>query len=178
MVTQSKETEKTEEQEDSYLAETAVEQTKSTNILESLFANNNKLLTAHGGDITVTDETRRMVALFSDGTYFVSKDHQFDGVVYNFEKTIKRRKILINSPQYVSQNELNAIYAYAERGAGFAKAEGDDLERMQVQIDFINVVSRAAAQKVSDVHIIVADSTVIMFRVNGMMVRQVEYSKD
>ena len=164
--------------ENSYLAETEVEQTKKSNLLETLFANNNKLITARGSDLSVTDETRRMLALFSDGSYFVSQDHRFDGLVYNFEKTIKRRKILINQPQYISQNELNAIYAYAERGTGFAKVEEGDLERMQVQIDFINVVSRAAVQKVSDVHVIVADSTLIIFRVNGMMVRQMEYSKE
>ncbi len=174
-----KETEKeAEEQKHSYLAESSEEQTKSVNFLESIFANGNKLLTAHSGELSVTEETRRLLALFSDGTYFVSQDHRFDGLVYNFEKTIKRRKILINAPQYVSQNEINAIYAYAERGVGFAKADSEDRERMQVQIDFINIVSRAAAQKVSDVHIVVADSTLVMFRINGMMVRQMEYNKE
>ncbi len=167
-----------QEKKNSYLAESAEDQSQSGNFLESLFANDNKLLTARGADLSVTDDTRRMLALFSDGTYFVSQDHRFDGLVYNFEKTIKRRKILINTPQYVSQNEINALYAYAERGVGFAKADAEDIERMQVQIDFINIVSRAAAQKVSDVHIVVADSTLIMFRVNGMMVRQMEYNKD
>ncbi|MBR2299781.1 MAG: Flp pilus assembly complex ATPase component TadA [Alphaproteobacteria bacterium] len=162
----------------SYLAESVVEQTKSTNLLEQLFSNGNKLITAHGGELDVTDETRRMLALFSDGTYFVSQDHRFDGLVYNFEKTIKRRKILINPAEYVSQNEINAIYAYAERGVGFAKVEADEFERMQVQIDFINIVARAASQKVSDVHIIVADATTVLFRVNGMMVRQMEYNKE
>ncbi len=167
-----------QEKKNSYLAESAEDQSQSGNFLESLFANDNKLITARGADLSVTDDTRRMLALFSDGTYFVSQDHRFDGLVYNFEKTIKRRKILINTPQYVSQNEINALYAYAERGVGFAKADAEDRERMQVQIDFINIVSRAAAQKVSDVHIVVADSTLIMFRVNGMMVRQMEYNKD
>ena len=167
-----------DEEANSYLAESEAESSQDNNLLEVLFANDNKVLTARGGEINVTDETRRMLALFSDGTFFVSEDHKFDGLVYNFEKTIKRRKIFIQEPQYVSQNELNAIYAYAERGAGFAKIQGEDLERMQVQIDFINIVARAAAQKVSDVHIVVADATTIFFRVNGMMVRQMEYNKE
>jgi len=173
-----KKEQKKEKQTNSYLAESEVEQTQGSNLLEQLFTNGNVLITAHGSDLKITDETRRMVALFSDGTYFVSKDHRFDGLVYNFEKIVKRRKILINEPQYVSQNEINAIYAFAERGVGFAKVEGEEFERMQVQIDFINIVARAAAQKVSDVHIIVSDSTTILFRVNGMMVRQMEYNKD
>lgn len=173
-------TDETKEQssENSYLAEGVVEQPQGKNFFENLFSNNNQLITVHASDLNIPDETRRMLALFSDGTFFVSEDHKFDGLVYNFEKTIKRRKILIHPPEYISQNELNALYAYAERGAGFAKADAEDLERMQVQIDFINIISRAAVQKVSDVHIIVADSTLIFFRVNGMMVRQMEYNKE
>lgn len=162
----------------SYLAAEETSQTKKKNILEELFSNGNKLLTLPNSDISISDETRRLVALFSDGTYLVSKDHRFDGPVYNFEKTIKRRKIPIKAPQYVSQNEISAIYAFAERGSGLANIEGENLDQMQLQIDFINVVSRAAAQKVSDVHIIVADSTLVLFRVNGMMQRQMEYNRE
>ncbi|MBQ8870127.1 MAG: Flp pilus assembly complex ATPase component TadA [Alphaproteobacteria bacterium] len=162
----------------SYLAEAETVQTKKKNILQELFSNGNKLLTLPDSDIILSDETRRLVALFSDGTYLVSKDHRFDGPVYNFEKTIKRRKIPIRTPQYVSQNEITAIYAYAERGTGVADISGENLDQMQMQIDFINVIARASAQKVSDIHVIVADSAIIMFRVNGMMQRQMEYNKE
>lgn len=163
----------------SYLIESNSEQSsKKHNILEDLFANGNRLLTLPNSDIMISDETRRLVALFSDGTYLVSKDHRFDGPVYNFEKTIKKRKIPIKTPEYVSQNEISAIYAYAERGSGVANVDVDNLDQMQMQIDFINVISRASAQKVSDIHVIVADSTIIMFRVNGMMQRQMEYNKE
>lgn len=162
----------------SYLAESSSEQSKKTNILEDLFASGNKLLTLPNSDITLSDETRRLVALFSDGTYLVSKEHRFDGPVYNFEKTIKKRRIPIKTPQYVSQNEISAIYAYAERGSGLANVDVNNLDQMQMQIDFINVIARASAQKVSDIHVIVADSTIIMFRVNGMMQRQMEYNKE
>lgn len=162
----------------SYLADNNPGQSKKKNILEELFKNDNKLITLPDSDLMISDETRRLVALFSDGTYLVSKDHRFDGPVYNFEKIIKKRKIPINQPQYVSQNEISAIYAYAERGSGIANIDAENLDQMQMQIDFINVISRASAQKVSDIHIIVADSTIIMFRVNGMMQRQMEYNKE
>ncbi len=162
----------------SYLAESEAEQGKKKNILEELFANGNKLLTLPDSDISISDETRRLVALFSDGTYLVSKDHRFDGPVYNFEKTIKRRKIPIKAPEYVSQNEITAIYAFAERGSGVANVDSESHDQMQMQIDFINVIARASAQKVSDIHVIVADSAIIMFRVNGMMQRQMEYNKE
>lgn len=47
-----------------------------------------------------------------------------------------------------------------------------------MQKDFVNVVARAASQKVSDIHIVVADSTQIMFRINGMMQTEMEYNKE
>lgn len=160
-----------------YLEKSEQASTEKKNILEVLFANGKELLTLPDSDLPISDETRRLVALFSDGTYLVSKEHRFDGLVYNFERIVKRRKIFIRPPEFVSQNELSAIYAYAERGTGVAKLGSEDLDQMQMQIDFINVIARASAQKVSDIHIVVADSTVIMFRVNGMMQRQMEYNK-
>lgn len=176
--TTSDDTNVDEKEKVSYLAETETVQAKKKNILQVLFSGGNKLLTLPDSDIAISDETRRLVALFSDGTYLVSKDHRFDGPVHNFEITIKKRKIPIKKPEYVSLNEISAIYAYAERGSGVMDVDGENLDQMQMQIDFINVISRASAQKVSDIHVIVADSAVIMFRVNGMMQRQMEYNKE
>ena len=62
------------------------------------------------------------------------------------------------------------VYSIAERSAAAAEIEEDsDLDQLQMQKDFVAVVERAAAKKVSDVHVGVADSTQIMFRTNGMM---------
>ena len=176
--TEVKKEEKKNEEKNSGLAD-AEAPVKKKKTLQDYFGNDNKLLTLPDSEtIVINNETRRLVALFSDGTYLVSRDHRFDGSVYNFEKTMKRRKILINPPTYVSQSEISAIYAYAERGTGVADIEGENLDQMQLQIDFINVIARAAAVKVSDIHVIVADSAIIMFRVNGMMQRQMEYNKE
>ena len=173
-----KEADKKEEEKQSAVTEQETP-AKKKKTLQDYFHNNNKLLTLPDSEtIVINNETRRLVALFSDGTYLVSRDHRFDGSVYNFEKTMKRRKILINAPTFVSQSEINAIYAYAERGTGVTDIEGENLDQMQLQIDFINVISRAASMKVSDIHVIVADSAVIVFRVNGMMQRQMEYNKE
>lgn len=148
------------------------------NILARLFAKGNVLLTADGGEIVVDNETRRMLALFADGTYLVDKDHQFDGKVLNFTSIVKRRKIPINPPEYVSASEIAAIYNYAERGTGVISVSAEEASDYQMQIDFLSVINRASAKKVSDIHVIVADSTVVLFRVSGMMTRELEYSKD
>ncbi len=148
------------------------------NILHSLFANENKLLTLEDGEVSIDSETRRMIALFSDGTYLIDETHRFDGKVLNFTAIAKRRKLLMHAPKYVSAQEIAAIYAFAERGTGQINISAEESADYQMQIDFLSVINRASAKKVSDVHVIVADSSVVLFRVSGMMERELEYSKE
>ncbi len=151
---------------------------KQANRLENYFATGVQLLTLPGSEIMINDDTRRLLALFSNGRFLVSETHKFDGRVLSFEVLARKKKLLINKPTYVSQNELNAIYAYGERAFSTTDDSELDVDQMEMQKDFVNVVARAAAQKVSDIHVIVADSTQIMFRVNGMMQTEMEYNKD
>ena len=150
---------------------------KPVNILDQLFGNGNRLLTLPGSSLVLNDDTRRLLALFSDGTFLVSESHKFDGRVLSFEVLARKKRLSIGKPRYVSQNELNAIYAFGERNQPIS-ANDEDLNQLQMQKDFVNVVARAASQKVSDIHIVVADSTQIMFRVNGMMQTEMEYNKE
>ncbi len=161
------------------LAEDAVEEEakKPANILEQLFSRGNRLLTLPGSSLVINDDTRRLLALFTDGTFLVSESHKFDGRVLSFEVLARKKKLTIGKPKYVSQNELTAIYNFAERNQPVAENDVD-LDQLQMQKDFVNVVARAASQKVSDIHVIVADSTQIMFRVNGMMQTEMEYNKE
>ena len=43
-------------------------QAKKGNLFDRLFANDNKLITVSGSDFAISNETRRLLALFSDGT--------------------------------------------------------------------------------------------------------------
>lgn len=145
--------------------------------VEDYFANGRQLLTLPGGEMSINDDTRRLLALFSDGTFLVAESHKFDGRVLSFDVLARRKKISMAKPIYVSQNELNAIYSYGERNVINADAD-EDLSSLQMQKDFVNVIERAAEKKVSDIHVVVADSTQIMFRVNGMMNTEMEYNKE
>ena len=155
-----------------------LEEKKPVNKIQSYFQHGNRLLTLpNNPNLVINDDTRRLVALFSDGRFLVSETHKFDGRVLSFEVLARKKKLSISKPEYVSQNELNAVYAIGERSN--VNIEGDeDLDQLQMQKDFVNVVARAASQKVSDIHIIVANSTQIMFRINGMMTTVMEYNKD
>lgn len=148
-------------------------------ITDLYFSNGNKLLTLPGSSLVVNDDTRRLLALFSDGRFLVVETHKFDGRVLSFEVLARKKRLNISKPTYVSQNELSAVYSIAERSAAAAEIEEDsDLDQLQMQKDFVAVVERAASKKVSDVHVVVADSTQIMFRTNGMMQTEMEYNKE
>lgn len=151
--------------------------------VEDYFPQGVTLLTLpNSEDFIINDDTRRLLALFSNGLFLVSETHKFDGRVLSFEVLARKKKVVINKPTYVSQNELNAIYTYGERAANIAAEEADTVDltadQMQMQKDFVQVVERAAVLKVSDIHIVVADSTQILFRINGMMQTMMEYNKD
>lgn len=170
---------KQQPKQNSDIADTEMEESQvSSNLFQILFANDNRLLTIENGEVSVDNETRHMLALFSDGTYIVDEAHRFDGKVLNFTATAKRRKIPIAPPQYMSAAEIAAIYAYGERGMGQVNITAEETADYQMQIDFLSVISRAAMRKVSDIHVIVADSTIVLFRSNGMMERELEYSQE
>ena len=150
---------------------------EKTGLIQTLFVPGNKLLTLPNSEaISIDDGTRRLLALFSDGHFLVVESHRFDGRVMSFQVLAKRKGLRLGSPTFVTQNELNAIYAYGERSRPVELSEKEVEEnQLQMQRDFVNVVARAAAAKVSDIHVVVADSTQIMFRVNGMMQTVMEY---
>lgn len=152
--------------------------------IESLFANNNYLCTLPGAvlpdgtTLNINDETRRRLALFSDGQFFVADNHKYDGPVLNFQTIAAKKGLVMQPPQYITQNELNTIYSLGERNRPIS-ADDVDLERLQMQKDFVNVIKRASSLKVSDVHIVVSDTcTSVMFRSNGIMTTEMEYSKE
>jgi len=148
-------------------------------ITDLYFSDGNKLLTLPGSSLVINDDTRRLLALFSDGRFLVVETHKFDGRVLSFEVLARKKRLAISKPTYVSQNELNAIYGIGERAqAASEAAEDTDLNQLQMQKDFVNVITRAAVKRVSDIHVIVADSTQIMFRANGIMQTEMEYNKD
>ena len=164
-------------EEDSDIKVVEAKKEEKQNILTELFGKGLTLLTLPGSQLMIDSDTRRLVALFSDGTYLVTRSHEFDGRVLSFEALAKRKKMLIKKPRVVSANEMAAIYSFAERNQNTDSVE-DDEEQLQMQKDFVNVINRAASKKVSDIHVVVADSTSIMFRVNGMMQQEMEYNKD
>ncbi len=153
---------------------------KSPSFLKQLFANGNECITAPSGSFPVKEDVRALVALFSNGRFFVSETYKFDGKVLGFEYLAKKRRLQIGKPEYVPMAILESIYEYASHLVAPASAEDEEevQEQARMQRDLITIVSRAAFYRVSDIHIVVADRTTVMFRINGLMQTEMEYNKE
>ncbi len=149
-------------------------------LMMELFMNGATCVTAPNGSFPIKEESRSLLALFSNGRFLVSEAHKFDGRVLSFEVLARKRRLQVGKPEYIPQNYINAIYERAATAAPMSAPIGakDNEDQMQMQKDFVTILSRAAAIKVSDIHVIVADKTTIMFRINGLMQTEIEYSKD
>lgn len=152
----------------------------SIHFLKDLYDNGNECMTSLTGAFPVNDETRKLLALFSNGRFFVVSENRFDGRVLGFEYLAKKRRLQIGQAEYVSVAELSAIYNYAEQvhSASEVISTEESQKQTRMQRDFVTVISRAAMNRVSDVHIVVADHTTVMFRVNGLMQTEMEYNKE
>lgn len=156
---------------------------QSPTFLKDLFDNDNVCITASGGSLPVKDETRMLLALFSNGRFFVCETYKFDGKVLGFEYLAKKRHLQIGKPEYVPMPVLQSIYEYSNRNGvvetvTIEKNEEEEQAQARMQRDFVTIVSRAASLRVSDIHIVVADHTTVMFRTNGLMQTEMEYNKD
>ena len=152
-----------------------LENAGSKDILEYLFANDNKLLTASSAEYALSKDTQGLVAYFSGGEIIISRTHRYDGRVLAFLDLLHRNNIVIKQPFYSDLALLSNIYKTNDERIGAANASRFDYEN-QMQKDFVDIIARAAAQRVSDIHVEVADQTTIFFRIDGSMQPVLEYN--
>lgn len=156
---------------------------KSSEILNELFSNASTCITAPSGSFPVKEDTRSLLALFDNGRFLVSSEHKFDGRVLSFEVLARKKKLQVNKAEYVPSNLIKAIYERAAKEAPIEDpgetGSAADLEQLQMQKDYVAVLTKAASVKVSDIHVVVGThKTEIMFRQNGMMQIVMENTKE
>ena len=61
-----------------------LENANSKDILDYLFANDNRLLTAYTAELALPKDTQNLVAYFSGGEIVISRTHKYDGRVLAF----------------------------------------------------------------------------------------------
>lgn len=152
-----------------------LEGAESKDIIDYLFANGNRLLTATGAILELPHDTQSLIAYFTGGEIIISRTHRFDGRVLAFLDLLKRRGRKMREPFYSDLGLISNIYKSYEMRLGGAGRVRQDFDN-QMQKDFVDIIAKAAAHKVSDVHIEVADQTTIFFRIDGSMQPVMEYN--
>ena len=154
-----------------------LENAENKDIIEYLFSNGNRLLTATGGPMELSKNMQSLIAYFSGGEIVVSRTHRYDGRVLSFIDLLKRKSHMVREPFYSDLGLVSGIYkAYEGHIGSGSVVRGAHEYDNQMQKDFVDIIARAAAQKVSDVHIEVADQTTIYFRIDGSMQPVLEYN--
>ena len=152
--------------------------TSSPEFIASLFADGNECITAPSGAFPVKDETRLILALFSNGRFLVAEPYRHDGRVLSFQVLARKRNLQIGEPECVSMAVISDIYEYANKRPSTTAEVVDEQDQIRMQRDFVTIVTHAAKMKVSDIHIIVADHTTVMFRINGLLQAEMEYNNE
>ena len=152
-----------------------LENANSKEILDYLFANNNRLLTAYTAELALPKDTQSLIAYFSGGEIIISRTHQYDGRVLAFLDLLHQKNKVVKEPFYSDLGLISNIYKTNDERLGGGTHSRLDYNN-QMQKDFVDIIARAAAQKVSDIHIEVADQTTIYFRVDGSMQPVFEYN--
>lgn len=152
-----------------------LENASSKDILDYLFAKNNRLLTAYAAELALPKDTQSLIAYFSGGEIIISRTHRYDGRVLAFLDLLNQKNRQVKEPFYSDLGLISNIYKTNDERLGGSVHSRVDYDN-QMQKDFVDIIARAAAQKVSDVHIEVADQTTIYFRIDGSMQPVLEYN--
>ena len=89
--------------------------TSTPEFIESLFADGNECITAPNGIFPVKDETRLILALFSNGRFLVAEPYLHDGRVLSFQVLARKRNLQIGQPEPVSKSSDFKLYRQLTR---------------------------------------------------------------
>jgi type II secretory ATPase GspE/PulE/Tfp pilus assembly ATPase PilB-like protein len=141
-------------------------------LVEFLFSQNNTLMTSSGAELELPRDTQNILAYFSNGAIIVSQTHRFDGRVLAFVSLLVKENRKIRAPFYSDLGLVSGIYKHAAQQRGSESYDYDN----QMQKDFVDIITRAAEIRVTDVHVEVADQTTVYFRIDGAIQPVLEYS--
>ncbi len=162
--------------DEQYSVPKSIAGSSNRDIANYLFSGENKLLTGFGGSIELPQDTQNLVAYFSGGELIISKTHRYDGRVLAFLSLLDREKKISKEPFYSELGLISEIYKFNEAKYGKSGSSSSSEFDNQMQKDFVDIVTRAAGLKVSDIHVVVADQTTIFFRIDGSLETVLEYN--
>ena len=121
-----------------------LETADNKDIVDYLFSNGNRLLTATGAEQELPKDTQSLIAYFSGGEIIISLTHRYDGRVLAFLDLLKKRARPMRVPFYSDLGLVSSIYkAYENRLGGISRSRQDYDNQMQK--DFVDIIAKAAA---------------------------------
>ena len=82
-------------------------------IVDYLFSNGNRLLTATGAKMELSKDVQSLIAYFSGGEIIISRTHKYDGRVLAFLDLLRERNMPKRIPFYSDLGLISAIYKYS-----------------------------------------------------------------
>ncbi|MBP3340687.1 MAG: hypothetical protein J6L47_03420, partial [Alphaproteobacteria bacterium] len=113
-----------------------LENAESKDIIDYLYANGNRLLTASGAELELPRDTQSVIAYFTGGEVIISRTHRYDGRVLSFLDLLKRRGRTVREPFYSDLGLISNIYKSYEMRLGGAARSRVDFDN-QMQKDFV-----------------------------------------
>ncbi len=117
-----------------------LENQESKDIIEYLFANGNRLLTATGAAFELPRDTQGLLAYFTGGEIIISRTHRYDGRVLSFLDLLKHRGRKIREPYYSDLGLISNIYKTQEMRAGGPIRSRVDFDN-QMQKYFVDIIA-------------------------------------
>jgi len=126
------------------------------------------LLTRPGGEVTISAEDRRMVAIYSNGIALVSSPDRWSGRVKSILNLARNAGHAVSDIVEVETAKIIEIYTRAhEEGEDSGRALSDGVAR---QKELAGLLAEAASMGASDIHIrVLRLNTEIRVRVHGRM---------
>ena len=124
-----------------------------------------RLLTAIGGPLKVSPESRNLCALFEGGLWLVSASHRNSPLVTSVALQARRQGVKLNEPRYVTPDVIRQAYQHAERQVASVRLDENAIRRKIVE-----TLQRALEMGANDVHVEASGNrTKVEFRVDGAL---------
>ena len=131
----------------------AMESAEIKEIVDYLYSNGNRLLTATGARLQLSHDVQSLVAYFSSGEIIISRTHKYDGRVLAFLDLLRERNMVMKKPFYSDLGLVSAIYkTYEGHLGGMARNHADFDNQMQKDfVEFQSKVEKEIEQKINGI---------------------------
>jgi type II secretory ATPase GspE/PulE/Tfp pilus assembly ATPase PilB-like protein len=144
--------------------------TPTAEMLQDFLSYDGRVLTARGGDLEITPAQAQYVAMLENKLLIVSRSHQMHQEVSSVRSFLKRKGLNWTDEYLVDLDVVRRLYERSEKLHANAATPRD--QTVQMQREFLALISKAAQMRASDIHIVVRRyEAIIEVRVDSMITK-------